>query len=66
MADASTSLPTTRLAPLAALAALFPASLPLLTKRQMKDAGITPATELPPLSQDAATALHIQSLGKWY
>ena len=66
MADATTTLPTTRVAPFAALAAVFAASLPLLTEKQMKDAGISPAAEMPPLSQDAATALHLQTLGKWY
>ncbi|MEO1795563.1 MAG: hypothetical protein AAFR53_00935 [Pseudomonadota bacterium] len=65
MAD-TTALPTTRVAPLAAIATLFAASIPALSDKAMKDAGITRADERPPLSQDAATALHLQALGKWY
>ncbi|WP_147126786.1 hypothetical protein [Shimia ponticola] len=31
-----------------------------------RDAGLQKAQELSPLSQDAATALHLMSLGQWY
>lgn len=32
----------------------------------LQDAGLDRAQQLSPLSQDAATALHLMSLGQWY
>ncbi|MEL6607947.1 MAG: hypothetical protein AAFO93_03455 [Pseudomonadota bacterium] len=48
------------------LATIFVASPGPLTPHMRKDIGAPDPVELPPLSQDAATALHLQTLGKWY
>lgn len=39
---------------------------PFISDRLKADVGMDTRTQLPPLSQDAATALHLQSLGKWH
>ncbi|MEM1236172.1 MAG: hypothetical protein AAGI10_04310 [Pseudomonadota bacterium] len=70
MADTTTP---TRLPLLAALAAPVAAAMAIFSSTQapaisdhlLDDSGIDKPIEMPPLSQDAATALHLQSLGKW-
>ncbi|MEL6914580.1 MAG: hypothetical protein AAFP13_08760 [Pseudomonadota bacterium] len=49
-----------------ALAALVAGPLPALSDKALRDAGISRAAQTPPVAQDAATALHLQSLGQWH
>ncbi|MEL7301354.1 MAG: hypothetical protein AAFM92_13305 [Pseudomonadota bacterium] len=71
MAHADQTFPISRFSAVtaalgAAVAALVATPLPTLSDKALRDAGIKRAADAPPISQDAATALHLQSLGLWY
>ncbi|MEM9436578.1 MAG: hypothetical protein AAGA15_06015 [Pseudomonadota bacterium] len=65
MAQTTFPQPTLRAAPIAMAAAVFAAALTAIADIASGNSTIS-GPQMAPLSQDAATALHLQSLGKWH
>lgn len=65
MAQTTFPQPTLRAAPIAVAATVFAAALAAVTDIASGYSTIS-GPQSAPLSQDAATALHLQSLGKWH